>query len=289
MNVITQTLLPTFLIILVGYLIGKKRKVDLVPFTDLIIYITGPALIIFSIAKSTLDLKNAANISISSFLVILGMGTITAIILKLTKSKKRGLYLPITVGNTGFLGLPLALFAFGNEGLARAIVYDITNAILIFTVGIYLISNHSDFKEVFKIPLIYAAILGVILNLTKTTIPSTIATPLEMIGLTTIPLALMILGYNLTKIKITSLKTTVGASLLRILGGFTLAFIITSFLGLQGIDRGIVLILAAQPSSMMSMILCKKYDQDAELAASIVFVSTLISIITIPLILTFVQ
>ena len=286
MNVITQTLLPTFLIILVGYLIGKKKKVNLEPFTDLIIYITGPSLILFSIAKSTLDLNNAAIISLSSFLVILGMGTITFILLKLTKSKKRGLYLPITVGNTGFLGFPIALFAFGNEGLARAIVYDITNAILIFTVGIYLISKHADLKEPLKIPLIYAAILGIILNITKTTIPATIATPLEMIGLTTIPLALMILGYNLTKIKITSIKTTLGASLLRILGGFTFAFIITSLLGLQGIDRGIVLVLAAQPSAMMSMILCQKYNQDAELAASIVFVSTLLSIISIPIILS---
>ena len=283
-----QVVLPTFLIIAAGYFIGKKKKVDTKPFNDLIIYITGPALILTNLIDSNLNLQIAGKLSLASLLVMVGLGFITITILKAIKSKRRGVILPISVGNTGNLGYPIALFAFGTEGLARAVIFNITNGLILFSIGVYILSNKKSIKEAFKLPLLHATILGIILNISGTPIPEIIFKPLEMIGIITIPLALLLLGYDLTRIKVTSLKTAAAASLLRIAGGFALGFIIAAALGLQGIDRGIVLLLAAQPAAVMSMILCQKYKQDAELAASIVFISTLLSMISIPIILSIV-
>ena len=289
MSVVTQTVIPVFLLGLVGFIIGKIRKVDVKPFTDLIIFITGPALIISSLTKAKIEITNSFSVALGSLSVMLVMGTIAIIILKLTKSKKKGLILPIAVGNTGFLGFPVALFAFGNEGLARALIYDITNGLILFSIGIYIVARRNHLKEIFKLPLVYTLPFALTLNYFHIAIPPMIDKPLEMIGLMTIPLALMLLGYNVAHLKIKSFPLALGASVLRIGGGFLVAFAVVNLFSLTGLVKNIIILEAAMPSAVMSMILCQRYNQDADLAASIVLIGTMLSIVSIPLILSMIQ
>ena len=145
-----------------------------------------------------------------------------------------------------------------------------------------------DLKEAFKLPLIYAVIVGLALNIFKIKIPEIIFKPMEIIGMIVIPLALLILGYKLTEIKIQTVRTAFFASLFRIIGGFIIAFLIIKLFSISGLVRNIILIEAAMPAAVMSIILTSKYSKDPELVASIVFISTLISLISIPLVLWFV-
>ena len=289
LTLVINTVLPVFLIIGLGFILGKKKRIDTQPIIDFIVYISGPALIITAFSQSNLTLDNFKIVLISAALILLLQGIIVTIILKINKSKKIGLYLPMLCGNTGYLGYPIALFAFGTIGLSNAIVYDMINSIFLFSIGIYIIHHRNDIKEMFKIPLLYAAIIGLAVNLLNISIPEMIFKPLEMLGLITIPTALIILGIKLTKLKISHVKTASLASIFRITVGFMLGVIITIILNIQGITRNVIILEAAMPSAVMSLILTHKYNRDPELVASIVLLSTIISIITIPLILIFVS
>ncbi len=286
MNIL-EVVLPVFLIILLGFIIGKKKKVNTQTLTDLIVYITAPALIFSSITKSDINLTDFSIIAVSALAIIITMALLTFIFLKLTKSKMNGLYLPMSVGNTSYIGYPVALFAFGIAGLSRAVVYDMMSGLFLYTFGIYIIHHKNDIKEVFKIPLLYATIIGILFNIFTITVPTMIHTPLEMIGMATIPLALLILGYKLTEIKIKSAKVAFLASIFKISMGFILAIALTSLFNLQGLVRNIIILQAAMPSAVMSMILTAKYKRDAACVATTVLITTLISIVTIPLLLWF--
>lgn len=286
MQLILQTVIPVFLIILAGYIIGKHKKINIQSLIDLIVYIAGPALIFSSISRSDINLNDFFTISLAALGIILIMSFLVFIIFKITKSKKIGLSLPMTIGNTGYLGYPVALFAFGVAGLSRAVVYDMINSLFLFSFGIYLIHHKNEIKEVFKIPLIYAVVVGLLFNLIKIPIPEFIFKPIEMIGLITIPLALLVLGYKLTEIKITETKTAILAALFRIVGGFLIALLIIKLFSITGLVRNIILLQAAMPSAVMTMILTTKYKRDASLAASIVLITTLLGIISIPIILS---
>ncbi len=287
LNLILQTVIPVFLIILIGYIIGKFKRINIQPMVDLIVYLAGPCLIFSSISKSDINLADFSTIALAAIGVIIILAFLVFIILKITKSNKVGLYLPMTVGNTGYLGYPVALFAFGIAGLSRAVVYDMMNSLFLYSFGIYIIHHKNEIKEAFKIPLLYAVVIGLLFNLFKIPVPQIIFKPIEMIGMITIPSALLILGYKLTKIRISSAKTAFLASLFRIIGGFLVAFLIIKIFSITSLLKEVILLQAAMPSAVMSMILCQKHRRDSELVASIIFISTLLSIITIPLILWF--
>ena len=287
MSLILEIVIPVFLIVLVGFMVGKYKRIDTKPFIDLIVYIAGPCLIFSSISRSDIDLADFFTIALSAAGVILILAFLVFVILKAIKSERVGLYLPMTIGNTGYLGYPVALFAFGIAGLSRAVVYDMIGSLFLYSLGIYIIHHKNELKEIFKVPLIYAVVIGLLFGLLKIPVPEIIFKPVEMIGMITIPLALLILGYKLTEIKISSAKTAAFASLFKILGGFLAALLIVKIFSISGLARNIILLQAAMPSAVMSMILTAKYNRDAELVASVVLITTVLSMFTIPLILLF--
>jgi hypothetical protein len=207
------------------------------------------------------------------------------LILKLTHSGKNGLYLPLVFGNTSYLGYPVALLAFGTDGLSRAVVYDMLNSLVIFSLGIYIVHHKHELQEAFRVPLLYAVVLGLGVNLLNIPIPQVLFTPIEMIGMITIPSALLVLGYKLRNIQISAMTIALLASAYRILGGLLVAFLIIKLFSIDGLVRDIILLQAAMPSAVMSMILAAKYNRDASLVASVVFITTALSMISIPFIL----
>ena len=283
---LAQTVIPVFSIIVVGYAIGKVKKVDVQNFIDLIVYIAGPCLIFTSISRSDINLTDFTTIAGAALATIFGMLFTVFIIFKLTKSDKKGLYLPIVFGNTSYLGYPVALLAFGMDGLSGAVVYDMMNSLVIFSLGIYIVNHKNEFQEAFKLPFLYAVVVGLAVNLLNIPVPDVLFTPIELIGMITIPLALLVLGYKLTEIRISAARIALLASLFRICGGFLVALAIIQLLPIDGLVKDIVLLQAAMPSAVMGMILAAKYDRDASLVASVVFITTLLSVISIPLILS---
>ncbi|MCK4738341.1 MAG: AEC family transporter [Deltaproteobacteria bacterium] len=283
---IIHIVFPIFSIIALGYFFAFFKKIDLKPVVEILLYITIPALVISSLSQREIIVSDLINISIVTCSVIFGVGGISWLYLRVTGAKKlRGFYLPTIFMNAGNIPFPLALLAFGAEGLQVAVLYYITASILVYTLGILIAKGRSGLSEVFKLPLVYCSFIGIGLNLADISIPSSILTTLDMLGAATIPLMQLSLGYYLYAIKITKIRMTIAGSLIRILGGFLIGLGVATLLGLNGVTLKVVIISSMMPSAVITFILSYKYDLDSELVASIVAMSTLISIISIPLVL----
>jgi hypothetical protein len=186
--------------------------------------------------------------------------------------------------NAGNMGLPLALFAFGVPGMQRATLLFVIITLFQYSLGIYILSGRGHWREIFRLPLIYAAVAGLAFNLGQVKIPELLFQPLFLLGQATIPLMLVGLGYRLHDFKSLEWGHAVGGALLRIFGGFAAANIAVNIIGADGINRQVILLYGSLPAAVINFILTEKFGQDPDLAASIVILSTLFSVLTIPLV-----
>jgi predicted permease len=134
------------------------------------------------------------------------------------------------------------------------------------------------------LPLIYATLAGLAFNLCQIKLPEILLQPLTMLGQATIPIMLISLGYRLHEVESLEWGHALGGALVRVVGGFAVAILVVHLLGAQGVNRQVLLLYGALPAAVINFILTEKYRQDPVLAASIVVISTGLSLVTIPLV-----
>lgn len=213
-----------------------------------------------------------------------GVGLLIWLYSFLFRFRSRGFALPVLFMNAGNMGIPLAHFAFGEPGLQRATLLYIISASLHYSLGIYILSGRASWWEIFRIPLIYATALGLIFSFWQIPLPEPIFRPLWLLGYSTIPLVLVSLGYRLHNLRPQIWNHSFGGVLIRLVGGFASAYLTVTVLGIQGINRQLILLYGSLPSAVVNFVLTEKFNQDPELAASIVFLTTLLSFGSIPLV-----
>ena len=189
--------------------------------------------------------------------------------------------------NSGFIGYPLVLVLFGYSALKIAILYNTVNAVLIFSLGVYIIGQKKDPWQLFKIPFVYAALIGLIFSYLKIGLPVLLASPIELIGKATIPLALALLGLRLLETKIKSWLMPFLAALLRLGLGYGLASLAIFFLPFEALTAKTILLLSLLPSGITPIALAEEYQTDRDLVASSIVMSSLLALVALPLIIKF--
>ncbi len=289
MPVLLKTLevaFPVFAIIAIGYIFARLKKINLAPIVDLLLYITIPALVISSLSRKSLHTELVVTVALSACAVVAVTGIVAFLYLRLTGKKGlRGFYLPTMFMNTGNMGLPLALLAFGADGLTVGVLYYVTMSILVYTVGIYIASGRGGFREVLKLPLIYAAVAALGMNAGKMAIPGPLLTTIDMLGTATIPLMQLSLGYRLYSTKISNPLATFASSIIRIGGGFVAALLITQIFNIHGVTGKVIILASSMPSAVINFIISQRYNLDSDFVSSSVALSTLLSVVTVPIIL----
>lgn len=297
---ISKTILPIFTIVGVGFLFSKVTKLKLDPLIDIIIYVTSPCLVFTFMINKEFVAREFASIAFGAFFVMLSGGFLIFLFSRIRRFDPRPFYLPIMFSNTGNMGLPVSLFAFGVAGLSKGIIYYVASCLLFYSLGIYLLSKKSGIKTTLKIPVVYAAIMGIILGFYRQPLiqflnphPSFFEflrigkETIEMIARPTIPLMLLMLGYRLSITKVTSFRLPLICALARIVIGLSLALIFVNLFKITGLDRAIIILISSLSSPVASFMFAQKFDAQPELAASTVLISTLLMIIVIPLVLVF--
>jgi len=150
--------------------------------------------------------------------------------------------------------------------------------------GIYILQGRANWTEIFRLPLIYATLGGLASNLLQIKLPELLLQPIVMLGQATIPIMLISLGYRLHEVESLQWDHALGGALVRIFGGFAVANIAVMLIGAQGVNRQVLLLYGALPAAVINFILTEKYRQDPGLAASIVVITTFISVLTIPVV-----
>jgi predicted permease len=274
--------ISVFCLVLLGFCFARWKTISLASVTEIIVYLGTPSLVFTSLAGKPLYAGDLLILFCGIAIVFTVVGLLITIYFAAFDLRSRGFALPALFMNAGNMGIPLALFGFGEPGMQRATLLFVMITFLQYSLGIYILNGRGNWTETFRLPLIYAAAAGLLFNVAQLKIPDVLFQPLWILGQATIPLMLVSLGYRLRSVRELELGHAVGGALVRIFGGFAAACLAVWVTGAAGINRQVLLLYGSLPAAVINFVLTEKYRQDPELAASIVVLSTLISFFTIP-------
>ena len=286
---IFEVIFPVFFVIGVGYYLGKKNpKFD----TNFITVFAGnigtPAMIFYTVTTTGITLNIFIHYFVYALLMIGGFALIGLILLFLLRKDLSMELPPLILPNTGNMGIPICLFAYGTDGLGIASAVASVIILFHFTLGIFLAKKKFSLDVVIKSPPVYAIIISVIFLFFQIQTPLFLENTTFLLTYATIFLVLMSLGIALTKLKF-SLKDSILLSLCRVILGPIIAFIIIYYFNLSGFAAGVLLIQSAMPSAILNYLVGSMYSPKkiVDSIASTIVVSTIISFFTIPIVVFF--
>ena len=281
-----EVIFPVFFVIGIGYYLGKNNpNIDTNFITNFAGNIGTPAMIFYTVTTTGITLT----VFIHYFtyaLIMIGGFAIIGLILLFFLNKDLSMELPpLILPNTGNMGVPICLFAYGTQGLGVASAIASVIILFHFTLGVFLAKKKFSFDVVLKSPPVYAIIVSVLFLYFKIDTPLFLENTTFLLTYATIFLVLMSLGIALTRLKF-SLKNSIILSLCRVVVGPIIAFIIIYYFELSGFAAGVLLIQSAMPSAILNYLVGSMYSPKkiVDSIASTIVVSTLMSFITIPII-----
>jgi len=285
-----EVLFPVFFIIAIGYFIGKKNpKLDTDFITNFAGNIGSPAMVFYSITTTGITFAIFIEYFWYSLIAILGFSIIGIIFLKFLKKDIITELPPFILPNTGNMGLPLCLFAYGNQGLGVAATISSLVILFHFTLGVFLASKKFELNLLLKSPPVYAIIISVLFLFFELEVPIFLVNTTMMLTYAAIFLILMSLGIALTRFKVFSFKTAFISSIGRVLIGPIIGFVMIKYFNLSGFAAGVLLIQCSMPSAVLTYLVGSIYSskQVVDSIASMIVVSTIMSFITVPITIFF--
>ncbi|MDC1069850.1 AEC family transporter [Candidatus Pelagibacter sp.] len=286
---IFEVIFPVFFVIGVGYYLGKKNpKFDTNFITNFAGNIGTPAMIFYTVTTTGITLSIFTHYFVYALIMIGGFIIIGLIFLFLLKKDLSMELPPLILPNTGNMGIPICLFAYGTQGLGVASAIASVIILFHFTLGVFLAKKRFSFDVVIKSPPVYAIIVSVIFLYFQIKPPLFLENTTFLLTYATIFLVLMSLGIALTKFRF-SLKDSVILSLCRVILGPLIAFIIIYNFDLSGFAAGVLLIQSAMPSAILNYLVGSMYSPKKVIdsIASTIVVSTVMSFFTIPMVVFF--
>jgi malate permease and related proteins len=276
---------PIFAIVLVGYLYGRKHSPDMAAANRLNIDIFLPALIFDVLTANNFNLPEYQSLAIAGVIVVLGAGFVAWPVARFFDYEFKTFVPPMMFNNSGNMGLPLMLFAFGKEGLPAAVVLFLIENSLHFSVGVKILNRSASLLAMLRIPMIFITIVGLFFSFMHWTLPDLLSTPIKMLGQIAIPLMLFALGVRLIHIDWKDWKIGLIGAIISPLSGLVFALPIGYFLNLSDMQFSMLIIFSALPPAVLNYMVAERYNQQPRQVASIVMLGNLGSIIVIPLVL----
>lgn len=285
-----QELVPIISPVLVAVLLGYGWSRSGVPFqreflTSVVMNVGVPCLILQGI--STLDA------STPTFMFMVGVGVFAhaacalagGAVLRLLGQPLRSYLPPVVFGNAGNLGLPLCLFAFGQEGLGLALGYYLVGSVAQFVIAPLFQGRQPVLRVLLQTPIIYAAVAGLLLLGSGTPLPDWLANTVGLLAGLAIPLMLLALGHALGTLAVGNLPVALGLAGLRLLLGLSVGLLVTEVLHLEGVLRGVVIIQTAMPVAVFNFLLAARYERHPAEVAGAIVVSTVLAFLSLPALL----
>ena len=282
-----DVILPVFFVIGIGYYLGKK---DPNFNTDFITTLAGnvgtPAMIFYTITSTGVTLETFIEYFTYALIIIGGFAVVGLIVLTLMKKDFVSELPPLILPNTGNMGIPICLFAYGTEGLGIASAIASVIILLHFTLGVLLAKKSFSLKILITNMPIYGIIAAVIVLYYDWEVPGFVVNTTFLLTYATIFLVLMSLGIALTKLKVVSWLNASILSGVRILIGPIIGFCLIKYLNLTGLAAGVLLIQSAMPSAILTYLVGSMYSEKrvVDSIASVIVTSTLMSFVTIPIV-----
>lgn len=285
-----DNLLPILLVSGAGFLLGKTLDVDSRSLGRVVFYVFSPILV-FNLLVHT---KLSSGQILTTVLYTIGVSLVVGLLalaggklLRLERPTLMALIITAAFGNTGNYGLPLVSFAFGDTALAFATLNFVTSVVMFNTAGVLVASlGHMDLRTaaagVFKVPAVYAVLLAGILNGFQITLPVPLERTVELAANGSIPVMIILLGLELSRVQWAHSFPTIGLSAgLRLLAGPAVGFLLALLFGFQGPVRQGNVIESAMPPAVTNTVLAAEYGLDTSLVTAMVFLGTILSPLTL--------
>ena len=285
-----EVLSPVFFIIGIGYFLGKKNSnIDTSFITNYSGNFGTPALIIFGIMSSGVTYSMFADYFIYWLIAMAIFGIVGVIFLVLMKKDCIRELPPFILPNTGNMGIPICLFAYGTFGMGVAASISAVIVLLHFTLNVFLASKRFNILVIVKSPSFYAILITVAFLYFEIEAPTFVLNTAMLLAYAMIVLILMSLGIALTQLKVFSLKSSIISSIGRVVIGPIIGLILIKIFNLSGVGAGVLLIQSSMPSAILTYLIASMYSPKkvVDSIASTVVVSTLMSIITVPIVVFF--
>ena len=256
--------------------------------TRLVMNIGAPCLILASFNQADIEIGKMAEIAKAGMVVMSIMLVIGVVLIRLMRLKVTTFLPSLLFPNIGNMGLPLCLFAFGETGLALALIIFLLVFTLQMSLGIALVAGRGQLAGLLRQPVLWATVCAALMVNFDLTLPVWLSNTTSILGGLTIPLMLITLGVSLAELKIAEWRHSLLFSLIRVLGGFGLAVLVAGWFGLQGVDRGVLILQSSMPVAVFNYLLALRFQREPGEVAGMVLMSTLLAFVLLPFIVSYV-
>ena len=285
-----EVLFPVFFIVGIGFLLGKKNpNFDTSFITTYAGNFGTPALVIFALTAGGVTFDIFKEFFFYALILLSAFGIIGLIFLFLMKKDYIRELPTFILPNTGNMGIPICLFAYGELGMGIAAAISSLVVLLHFTLNIFLAKRAFDFQTIFKSPAFYAIIITVLFLYFEQPVPQFVMNTVMLLAYGMIVMILMSLGVALTQMQVFSFKDAIITSTGRVILGPIIGFMLIKIFGLTGVSAGVVLIQSSMPSAILCYLVASMYSpkEIVDNISSTIVVSTVMSLVTIPITLFF--
>lgn len=280
---ILGTIVPIIFIVSVGFAYAKYKNPDMSGANKLNMDLFVPILIFAAFSDADFNLFDYWELAVGATVVILGSGILAWPVCRALGYDTRTFLPPLMYTNTGNLGLPLVLLAFGEAAVPAAVVVFVIEMVLHFTVGFYQLDRHAKVLNEISIPTLLAVVSALALNILQIPLPESIDVGVDLLGDICIPLMLFALGVRMATVTMTDLPIALWASILTPATGLILVFALQPFLQLDAVQFGVFVVFGALPPAVLNFLVADRYNQEPGKVASIVLISNLASVVIIPM------
>lgn len=282
---IAAIITPVVLIILIGWLYGRRKRPDMTGINQAILDVIAPLLVVSAFISKDFNLIEQWSLLLAGVAVVVGSGLLAWPIARLAGIDPKTFVPPMMFNNCGNMGLPLAVFAFGPIGLAPAVALFAVSNLLHFTLGVKLVNPRAHLKGVFANPMVIATLLGVALSMTRDWIalPEPVYTSIKLLGDATVPLMLFSLGVRMKDANLRHWNIGFLGAAICPLTGLAIAYLIWPLLNLTSLQTGLLFVFAALPPAVLNFLVADRNHQEPELVASIVLLGNLSAMLFVPI------
>jgi len=288
MSQVISIIFPIFAIVLAGFLYARYRGTDMVAANRLNIEIFTPALIFSILSSEGFDLVQYADLAIGTAIVVLGTGLVVWPLTRLFNWPLPVFLPPMMFNNSGNMGLPLALFAFGEKALPAAMIMFLVENTLHFSVGNGIVTKSFSPLKLLRMPMLVATFAGIAVSMTQFPIWSPLAKSIDLLGEICIPLMLFSLGVRMTGVNLKDWQIGLTGAVLGPAVSVAIAVAILPWLSLSALETAQLIVFAALPPAVLNYLVAERYDIDPPRVAAIVLLGNLASVVIIPLALLWV-
>ena len=293
--------LPAFLIFGAGFIGQKLLKLDIKSISTMSLYLMLPFLTFDTFYSNELNIEYFYMFLFTCLLALIMMilTVLFGFFIKADKTQMSAMLLGTIFPNSGNYGAPVAMFAFGAIGFQYAVIFMVIHAFLMNTIGIFIASYGSEkttsikdsLMRVIKMPVLYGFLFGVLFQLLHIELPSTIQDGISLVGSASIPTVMLILGMQLAEIKPQKfeLKYVNTVTIFRMIISPLLAVVLVNFMPVNDMIKNVYILLAAMPIAANTTLLAVQFNVKPDLTSFTTLVTTLLSLVTIPLTLLFIK